>query len=377
MTLRTALCARLGIEYPILLAGMGFRGKATPPALVAAVSEAGGLGVIGGSGLSAHELRRVIREVKERTRKPFGVDLLMPQTLKEASPKRSGVRAELGEKFPAHAAFVDELLARYDLSKDAIVRDEAVVSVDLIREQVDVVLDERVPVFAAALGDPSWVVPLAHERGIVVMGLVGTVRNAERQRDAGVDAIVAQGYEAGGHTGKVATLPLVPQIVDAVAPLPVIAAGGIGDGRGIAAALALGALGVWVGTAFLVAEECGIADVSKDAIVRSRSQDFEISRVYSGKTMRNLKSEIIDAWQNSGLEPLPMPYQVVLMDDFNAAVEHAGKMELYNTPAGQVGGMVTARKPAREIMRDLVEGTERALAALAARVQIEAMTAAP
>jgi len=354
--LRTALCDMLGIEYPILLAGMGSRGKATPPALVAAVSEAGGMGVIGGSGLPADELQRVIREVRKLTGKPIGVDLLLPASLaKGAGTTRTEVRRQIQEKFPEHLAFVKSLMRQYGLP-EVYVDNEAVVSDNLIEQQVRVVLEEDVQVFAAGLGDPSWVVPQAHARGMTVMGLAGTPRNAERQKAAGVDIIVAQGHEAGGHTGRIANFPLIPQVVDAVAPTPVLAAGGIADGRGIAAALALGAIGVWVGTAFLVAEESAIGDAKQKAILDGRSQDFEIRRVYTGKTMRGAKTPIIDAWDRSGLEPLPMPYQKIMMDDFNEAAVRAGREDLISNPAGQIGGMLHARKPARRIVDELVLG---------------------
>lgn len=359
--LRTPLCDLLGIEYPILLAGMGSRGKATPAALVAAVSEAGGMGVIGGSGLPAEELQSVIRKVRKLTDKPIGVDLLLPASLAQgAGTTRTEVRRQLNEKFPEHVAFVKSLMKQYDLP-EVYVDNEAVVSTNLIESQVRVVMEEDVQVFAAGLGDPSWVVPQAHERGMTVMGLAGTPRNAERQKAAGVDIVVAQGHEAGGHTGRIANFPLIPQVVDAVAPIPVVAAGGIADGRGVAAALALGAIGVWVGTAFLLAEESEIGDAKQKAILDGRSQDFDIRRVYTGKTMRGTKTEIIEAWDRSGLEPLPMPYQKIMMDDFNESAVRAGREDLISNPAGQIGGMLHARKPAARIMEELVAGTIEAV----------------
>jgi NAD(P)H-dependent flavin oxidoreductase YrpB (nitropropane dioxygenase family) len=353
---RTRLCDILGIEYPILLAGMGSRGKATPAALVAAVSEAGGMGVIGGSGLPAEELQSVIREVRKLTDKPIGVDLLLPASLaKGAGTTRTEVRRQLNEKFPEHVAFVKSLMAKYDLP-EVYVDNEAVVSTNLIESQVRVVMEEDVQVFAAGLGDPSWIVPQAHKRGMTVMGLAGTPRNAERQKAAGVDIVVSQGHEAGGHTGRIANFPLIPQVVDAVAPTPVVAAGGIADGRGIAAALALGAIGVWVGTAFLLATESAIGDAKQGAILEGRSQDFDIRRVYTGKTMRGAKTPVIEAWDASGLEALPMPYQKIMMDDFNEAAVRAGREDLISNPVGQIAGMLHARKPACQIMEELVTG---------------------
>jgi nitronate monooxygenase len=366
--LKTPLCDMLGIEYPIVLAGMGSRGKATPPALVAAVSEAGGLGVLGGAGLPANDLRAAIREARALTSKPIGVDLLLPAKLAEAPPTRSAVRAEMKQKFPEHVAFVKTLLEQYKLP-DVQVEHDFVVSNRTTggaektpqEEQMEVVLEEDVQVFAAGLGDPSWVVPRAHQKGVKVMGLVGTVGNAKRQIKAGVDIVIATGYEAGGHTGKIATFPLIPQVVDAVQPVPVIAGGGIGDGRGIAAALSLGAVGVWVGTAFLVADECAIPDASKDQIINGDSSEFEIGRFYTGKTMRSFKNDITRAWEKSGLGPLPMPYQKILMDDFNEAVATAARWDLHSNPAGQVAGLLKQRRPARDIFDELVEGAIAAL----------------
>ena len=354
--LHTSLCELLGIEYPILLAGMGgSKGKPTPPPLVAAVSNAGGLGVMGGLGLSPEEIRHLVGEIRSLTNKPFGVDLLLPARLAPVEETRSAVQQRLLREYPEHVEFVRGLMRRFNLP-DAYEEDELVLSHRHIQEQVQVVLEENVPVFAAALGDPSWVVPRARERGIKVIGLVGSVRNAIRQVNAGVDIIVAQGYEAGGHTGRIASFPLIPQVVDAVKPIPVVAAGGIADGRGVAAALALGAVGVWVGTAFLVAQECEIHDAHKDQILGGTSQDFVVTRAYTGKTARDYQNVVIDAWESSGLDPLPMPLQLVMMDSFVKAAEQAGRFDLVNNPAGQIGGILKERKPAGQIVTELVEG---------------------
>lgn len=352
----TRLCDLLEIEYPILLAGMASRGNATPPALVAAVSNAGGLGVMGGSGLSPKEIRRRIVEIRSLTTKPFGVDLLLPVSLTQVEGSRSSVRRQLVKEYTKHVEFVRDLARQFDLP-DIQVEEETFLSAKYIQAQVEVVLEERVPVFAAGLGDPAWVVPLAREQGVKVIGLAGSVRNAQRHVEAGVDIIVAQGAEAGGHTGKIATFPLIPQVVDAVRPLPVVAAGGIGDGRGVAAALALGAIGAWIGTAFLVAKECVLHDDQKEQILGGRSEQFVASRTYSGKPARNYRNVIIEAWEQSGLDPLPMPLQGVLMEDFTAAAREAGRYDLVNNPSGQIGGMVNERKPAALIMNELIRGT--------------------
>jgi len=365
--LHTRLCDQLGIEVPILLAGMGVWGMATPPALVAAVSEAGGLGVLGCSGLAPEEIRRRIRAVRERTSKPFGVDLLLPATLAPAATTRSGVRAELRKKHPAHVAFYESLLKRFDL-EPAPVQDDIVISSDLIEAQIAVTLEEKVPVFAAGLGDPKRVTDRARAQGMITLGLAGSARNAERQKAAGVDAIVAQGTEAGGHTGRIANFPLIPQVVDAVAPLPVIAAGGISDGRGVAAALALGADGVWIGSLFLTADECDMPDACKDELVAARSTDMDVTRAWTGKTLRARRNPISDAWAESGLDPLPTPHQRVLMEDFLEAAKAAKRWDLFMNAAGQGIGLVARRRPAAEIMADLVSGASAALDSLDARL---------
>ena len=244
--LKTSLCDLLDVEYPICLAGMG--GRWTPPELVAAVSNAGGLGVMGGSGIQVDELRQRIRKVRELTDKPFGVDLLLPVVTGSVERDSSGGQQEsevdaVRRQYPRHAEFVDTLMAEFGLDRVEPPPPPKEIGIALARSQVDMILEEDVQVFAAALGDPGWMVPQAHDKGVVVMGLAGSVRNAQRQIAAGVDIVVAQGTEAGGHTGRIATMPLVPQIVDAISPKPVVAAGGIANGRGIAASLALGADG--------------------------------------------------------------------------------------------------------------------------------------
>jgi NAD(P)H-dependent flavin oxidoreductase YrpB (nitropropane dioxygenase family) len=353
--LRTPLCELLGIEYPVLLAGMGVRGLSTPPRLVAAVSNAGGLGVLGAAGMAPAVIRERIREVRRLTDRPFGVDLLLPASLGEAGEDRAEARARLARDYPRHVDFVRRLVAEFGLPQISVAGGP-VMSPALIRQQVEVVLEERVAVFAAGLGDPAWVVPLAHAQGMKVLGLAGNVRNAERHAAVGVDVVVAQGTEAGGHTGRIATLPLVPQVVDAIRPRPVVAAGGIGDGRGVAAALALGAQGVWVGTAFLVAEECDWPEENKKQILGGRSDDFVVSRSYTGKTARQYRNAIVEAWERSGLEPLPMPLQGMLMADLVEAAWRAGRSDLYFNPAGQIGGMLTEVRPAARIMERLVGG---------------------
>ena len=374
LKLSTRLCDILEVEYPICLAGMG--GRWTPPELVAAVSEAGGLGVMGGTGMEVEALRGRIRRVRELTDRPFGVDLLLPVVTGSVESGGDRARPEsqfeaVRRQYPRHAAFVDTLIDEFGLEK-ADPPKPGETGLALARKQVEMILEEDVAVFAAALGDPAWVVPMAREKGVKVMGLVGSVRNAHRQVAAGVDIIVAQGTEAGGHTGRIATMPLVPQVVDAVSPLPVVAAGGIANGRGIAASLALGAEGAWMGTAFLAAKECGIYDAQQETIINGRSEDFIISRSYTGKTARQYQGPIVQAWENSGLDTLPMPLQGILMSGFNASAERSKRYDLVFNPAGQGAGMVNEARPAADIMADLVSETVSVLEGMRERVSVGA-----
>jgi len=234
---------------------MGSRGKATPAELVAAVSEAGGMGCVGGSGLSPEEIRAVIRKVRTLTDKPFGVDLLLPAKLADAAKTRSEVRRQLREKFPEHVAFAQRVLAEHGVAEREV-QNEVVISDTLIAAQLEVLFEERVSMFAAGLGAPSGMVPRARSMGMKVLGLAGTVANAQRHVKAGVDIVVAQGYEAGGHTGKIANFALLPQVVDAVSPVPVLAAGAIAYGWGFAAATSWGAMAGCVATGPFVSYDC-------------------------------------------------------------------------------------------------------------------------
>ena len=195
------------------------------------------------------------------------------------------------------------------------------------------------------------------------------MRHARRQVEAGVDIVTAQGTEAGGHTGNVATFVLVPQVVAAVAPVPVLAAGGIGTGRQVAAALALGAQGVWVGTAFLTSEETGIPPAHQAQILSSPSEAFTISKYASGKQQRGHLSPVKDAWAASGLEPLPFPIQRMLQEPLLRAARAAGRWDLVPNLAGQVAGMLTERRPARDILLDMVDEATATIEALHAVVR--------
>ena len=360
MKLRTPLCDLLGIDVPILQAGMGWdkEGLTTPPELVAAVSNAGGLGNIGGSSIRPEVIRERIRAVRKLTDRPFGVDITLPKMEDVKIPDPDEVKKEIQEKYPQHAKFTTELIPRLGLTPQPPDRKSWVKTPAATREQLKVILEEKVPVLIIGLGDTAEVVPLAHERGIKVMALAGAVKHALSHARKGADVIIAQGYEAGGHTGTIANFPLIPQIVDAVKPKPVVAAGGICDGRGVAAALSLGAVGVWCGTAFLVSQECGIHPVYKSQILKGSSEDFVRTAYTSGHFARHYRSEVIQSWMNSGLEAMPTPYQGNAMDEIRRAAEVAGRVEVLQVPGGQVAGMLSedrSARPARLIVEKMVQ----------------------
>lgn len=359
--LRTPICELLGIRLPILQAGMGiYKGVVTTPELVAAVSNAGGLGCLGATGLEPGELRRAIRRIRSLTDKPFGVDLIIPSKLSTRTGTREEIRAEIREKHPAHWELVQRIFRDQGIAPRTIDMEYSLTE-EMTRAQSDVVFEESVPLFVIALGDPAALMDRARAAGTKVAGLAGSVGNARRQLEAGVDFVIAQGSEAGGHVGVVPTFPLLPQVVDAAGSTPVVAAGGIADGRGVAAALALGAQAAWCGTAFLFAEEANVHPAHRAQLEAGRSEDFVSSRVFTGKSSRTFHNEIHKAWAASKLEPLPMPHQKVLMEDFLDAARAAGRLDVVSNPSGQVAGMLKERLPAARIVERMAAQAEEVI----------------
>jgi len=363
-TLRTKLCDMLGIEYPILSAGMGptLIGEKTgaPVELVVAVSEAGGLGVLGGSGFSVEELRDAIREIKTQTDKPFGVDLLLPKSVaSQTNPELEGLKevplSQVLKSIPKpHQEWIKKIRAEMGLP-DADVLLKLNSTTHRPKESIQVCIEERVPLFCAGLGNPGFMVEEAHAVGMKVLGITGNSKNARRMAESGVDLIVAQGHEGGGHTGRIGTMALLPQAIDAAAPVPVLAAGGIGDGRGLAAALAMGCIGVWVGTRFLATDEGGALDTNKQKILQSTDEDTRVSTAYTGKTLRASLNEYHKLWDTSGLDPLPFPTQVLLSSALLWSFLEAGKTDYVGGLAGQVSGLIHEIKPARQVLEEMVE----------------------
>ncbi len=378
--MRTAVCDLLGIEFPIL-AFSHCRD------VVAAVTRAGGLGVLGAVAYSPEQLEVALdwldQEVGERG---YGVDVIIPA--RYVGDESGGLSAAQAESLlPAeHRAFVDDILERYGVGPlpEEPHRSRGERPVPFSNRSAQDLLEvvwrhPKVKLIANALGPaPDHLVGEAHSRGLVVAGLVGKPEHARRQRDAGVDLIIAQGSEAGGHTGEIGTMVLVPQVVDAVTPLPVLAAGGIADGRQVAAALALGAAGVWCGSVWLTTEEAETHPVVKEKFLAATSADTVRSRSKTGKPARQLRSAWTDEWDRTDTpDPLGMPLQSLLVAEAEARIARSaasapGARQLINYFVGQAVGQMNTSRPAGQVVMDLVEGYIEAASRLAEGLSAEA-----
>ncbi|MFF2213683.1 NAD(P)H-dependent flavin oxidoreductase [Streptomyces antibioticus] len=357
--MQTELSKQLGVEHAVF----GF----TPfPAVAAAISRAGGFGVLGAVRYTApDELERDLDWIEAHVGgRPYGLDVVMPARKVEGVTE-ADVEAMIPE---GHRRFVRETLAKYGVPELA----EGEASgwritgwmEQVARRQLDVALGYPIRLLANALGSPpADVVARAHERGVLVAALAGSARHARKHREAGIDVVVAQGYEAGGHTGEIASMVLTPEVVDAVAPLPVLAAGGIGSGRQIAAALALGAQGVWLGSLWLTTTE---ADLHSPALTRklldAGSGDTVRSRALTGKPARQLRTEWTDAWDDPhGPGTLPMPLQGLLVAEAVSRIQKYEIDPLLGTPVGQIVGRMNDVRSVRAVFDDLTRGFEQAV----------------
>jgi NAD(P)H-dependent flavin oxidoreductase YrpB (nitropropane dioxygenase family) len=354
--MRTPLAEELGLEFPIF-AFTHCRDVA------AAVSKAGGLGVLGVAGQSAASLEAELAWLeKELGGRPYGVDLLLPS--KFVGSERGGIENEdLDALIPEeHRRFLDDLLSRHDvppLPEGTTVGGGIRVGYEQQREIIELLFTHPITLIASALGPPPpWMIEQGRAHGVKVAALAGTVEHARRHVEAGVDIVVAQGYEAGGHTGTVSTMVLVPEVVDAVEPVPVLAAGGIGNGRQLTAALALGAQGVWCGSVWLTTEEAETHPVVKEKFLAAGSSDTVRSRSLTGKPARQLRSAWTEAWDDpSNPDPLPMPLQPRLVQEAQARIRrtahnHEGAAQLANYFVGQIVGSMRHVRSVRSVMED-------------------------
>lgn len=369
--LRTKICDMLGIEYPIFSAGMGpsLIGEkvGAPVELVVAVSEAGGMGVLGGAGHTVEELREDIRRIKSLTDKPYGIDILLPrQQVEQGDAKFDGsaqipLKAAMASLPKKHIEWYKSVLEEHELTEPDIMLKMGNTTTRP-RAAVQVCIDEGVPLFCAGLGDPGFMVEDARAAGMKVLGIAGNTKNAGRIAKSGADIVVAQGHEGGGHTGRVGSMALWPQALDAVSPTPLLAAGGIGDGRGVAAALAMGCEGAWIGTRFLATDEGGLVPMQEEHILNATDEDTRRTLWTTGKTSRTIHGGIHSLWENSGLDPLPFPMQAVLSSALVGSFFAAEKKEFCSPFAGQVSGLINEIKPAAQVVADLVEETVDTLA---------------
>jgi NAD(P)H-dependent flavin oxidoreductase YrpB (nitropropane dioxygenase family) len=368
--MRTSICDQLGMEYPVL-AFSHCRD------VVAAVTRAGGFGVLGATTLTPEQLDMELRWIDDEVGgRPYGVDVLVPEKLAGMERGSAFDGAALADLIPEeHRRFLDALLEQYGIEPQPAAPDDsgaygstaegmaAGLSGEGAVKLIEVALTHPIRLVANALGAPPVeMLKAAHDAGVPVAALAGKREHAERHVAAGVDIVVAQGYEAGGHTGEIATMVLVPEIVDAVAPLPVLAAGGIARGRQMAAAMALGAQGVWTGSVWLTTEEAETHPVVKEKFLAATSSDTVRSRSITGKPARQLKSAWTGAWDGPDSPgPLPMPLQPLLVNYALYRIRRAaeagspGATQLVNYFVGQVVGSLDAVRPARQVLHEMIQ----------------------
>jgi nitronate monooxygenase len=354
--LDTMFCKTFGIRYPIVQAGMA--GGVTTPELVAAVSNAGGLGIIGAAYMTPDAIRDAIRKVRSLTDKPFGINLFATE-MAETDPRFHQMQKQLD-------VFRKELDIPLQEGREIKVKNP-------YAEQLHVVLEEKVPVFTTAFGLPSQVeIEEVKNNGIKIMTMITTVNEALQAEASGVDAVVAQGGEAGGHRGTfditpswqgsksspmgavIGTMALVPQVVDQL-NIPVIAAGGIMDGRGLVAALALGAQGIQIGTRFLTAAESGAHPAYKKALIHSTEESTTITNVFSGRPARGIRNRFIDEMEASDVASLAYPVQNAATGDIRAKATAIGDTQYMSLWAGQGTRLLTDKKKSSDIIDDIIQ----------------------
>jgi nitronate monooxygenase len=364
-TLSTPLCDLLRIRYPIIQAGMA--GGFTTPELAAAVSNAGALGVLGASRITPEQTRNQIRRIKTLTNQPFGVNLL------NAPPEPNVQEVQKVQKI------LDQFRQELGLPSREGGASEAVLPPSHLSEQVGIVFEEKVPVLSFGLGDVTRFVSEAHKIGAKVTAMITTVDEARKVADGGADVIIAQGSEAGGHRSTfaldqngdahlVGTIALIPQVVDSVR-IPVVAAGGIMDGRGIAAALALGAQGVSLGTRFLVAKESGAFSAYKQRLLQATETDTLITKVFTGRPGRIIRNRFIIEFEKAGIRPLAWPLQGIAADDIYRQAELKNNADYFPILAGQGLRLLGEEQAAAEIVEELMRETVQVIETSARLVQ--------
>jgi NAD(P)H-dependent flavin oxidoreductase YrpB (nitropropane dioxygenase family) len=341
MTLRTPICDRLGIDVPVF-------GFVHSVEAAAEVSRNGGFGIYGATRDTPEEIRERLKQIRSMIgNRPFGVDLVLPPNMPDRDD-RGAIEKQLPEK---HREFVDDLIKRYEVpaASKAGMRSRFVRSKDMAAAQIEAVLESDVDLLACGIGAPPEVLRRAKKQGKLTAALVGN-RN---------------------HTGPIGTFSLVPQIVEAAGDIPVLAAGGVATGRHIVAALALGAVGVWMGTAWLATKEYGLSETIVEKLLAAGSEDTVISRADSGKTLRQIRSAWSEEWAKEGApSPLKMPYQDILVGDLLGAIDEHDIKPLVHYPAGQSIAYVNERSTVAEVMAYLIKDAREAYGALGKRIAV-------
>lgn len=343
--LHTRICDMLGIDVPIFAAGMA--GVAMPP-LATAVSEAGGLGTLGASFSTPERLDEEIKQVRAGTTRPFGVGLIIPADIPPADDH---------DRVPPFPPFLADLLPRV---QGLPVLPPPTLTLELARAQVSVAVANKVALLVLGLGTPAWAVEQCRAAGIKVFSVVGTSAQAAKLEAQGVDGIIAQGSEGGGHVGLVSTLVLVRETVKAVR-IPVLAGGGLSDGAGIAAMLTLGADGAWIGTRFAATVEATTPDEHKTRMVAADERSTVVSRCYTGKPSRVLRNTFTERWAGHEAEILPMPWQRNRVEALVAPARAAGMLDIANYPTGQGAAGIRDIPAAGDLLRRLADETIAAL----------------
>lgn len=349
--LHTQLCEKLGVEYPVVA-------FTHCKDVVVAIINAGGFAVMGEALNTPDQIAQDIKWIRERIGdKPFGMDLVLPSSV----PEEKTVEELMAMIPQEHRDFEQMIKRKYNVPDPKIAPDiHHWGGLDQKRamDQLDVIFDERVPVFASGLGSPAFLLKRAHDLGMQVWGLVGRPRQAKKQIEAGVDVIIAQGFDAAGHTGNIGTFSIVPQVVDAArgTGIPVLAAGGVTTGRHLAAALVLGADGVWTGSAWLASPESNVNMPLKQRLIEAETDDTVYSNCISGYTMRTTRSPWHDEWQSEGApKVLKAPLQMMLSANYIQGSLDYERKDLMTEAAGQGIHYVTEMKPVRRILFDMVE----------------------
>ena len=356
-TLRpTPVCERLGVRYPIF-------GFSHSPEVVVEIARAGGFGVLGLAREMPEHVPGILANVERQLNGlPYGVDLMLPQNV----PAQGDVQSLRDSLPPGHVQFVEELKSRFDIVESTEpsffttqVRSEA-----LFSRQADLVLDSKATLIATAIGIRPELIARAKAAGKLTASLVGSVRHSQKAMALGVDLLVAQGYDAGGHTGSVGTMSLIPQIVEVAQGRPVLGAGGIATGGQVVACMAMGAQGGWLGTLWMAAKESHTPPNLLKRLVDGNSEDTIITRAHSGKPCRVIRSAWIDAWGEAGApEPLGMPAQQALTGAVFASIhEHDDAVAIYEA-AGQsifgIKGCTTVSAQVAQLVREAEASLER------------------